>query len=43
MVLSDQAGCLSVPEHYADVEHFSSVVVSALDRQRQQMTIESDR
>ncbi len=37
-----QEGCLSVPEYYADVERFSSVVVSALDRQGQPMTIESD-
>lgn len=27
-----QEGCLSVPDYYADVERYSSVVVSALDR-----------
>lgn len=37
-----QEGCLSVPDYYADVERFTSVVVSALDRNGQQITIESD-
>lgn len=37
-----QEGCLSVPEYYADVERYTSVVVSALDRAGNPMTIESD-
>ncbi|HHF2852178.1 TPA: peptide deformylase [Vibrio diabolicus] len=37
-----QEGCLSVPEYYADVERYTSVVVSALDRDGKPMTIESD-
>jgi peptide deformylase len=37
-----QEGCLSVPDHYADVERYTSVVVSALDRTGQPITIESD-
>ncbi|MFH4434213.1 MULTISPECIES: peptide deformylase [Vibrio harveyi group] len=37
-----QEGCLSVPEYYADVERYTSVVVSALDRDGNPMTIESD-
>ncbi len=37
-----QEGCLSVPDYYADVERFTSVVVSALDREGKPMTIESD-
>ncbi|MGF1700847.1 peptide deformylase [Photobacterium makurazakiensis] len=36
-----QEGCLSVPDYYADVERFSSVVVSALDRKGKPITIES--
>lgn len=36
-----QEGCLSVPDYYADVERFSSVVVSALDRDGQAITIEN--
>ena len=39
---SGQEGCLSVPDYYADVERFTSVVVSALDREGMPMTIESD-
>jgi len=35
-------GCLSVPDYYADVERYTSVVVSALDRQGKPLTIESD-
>lgn len=31
-----QEGCLSVPYYYADVERYSSVVVSALDRTKRQ-------
>ncbi|MGF1845259.1 peptide deformylase [Vibrio clamense] len=37
-----QEGCLSVPEYYADVERFTSVVVSALDREGKPITIASD-
>ncbi|RCU45623.1 peptide deformylase [Corallincola holothuriorum] len=37
-----QEGCLSVPDYYADVERFTSVVVSALDREGNQITIERD-
>ncbi|KXF81689.1 peptide deformylase [Enterovibrio coralii] len=37
-----QEGCLSVPDYYADVERFASVVVSAQDRHGNPITIESD-
>ncbi|KOO05347.1 peptide deformylase [Vibrio nereis] len=37
-----QEGCLSVPDYYADVERYTSVVVSALDRDGNPITIESD-
>lgn len=37
-----QEGCLSVPDYYAEVERYTSVVVSALDRTGQPITIESD-
>ncbi|PMM06259.1 peptide deformylase [Vibrio kanaloae] len=37
-----QEGCLSVPDYYADVERFISVVVSALDREGKPITIESN-
>ncbi|EGQ8283170.1 TPA: peptide deformylase [Vibrio parahaemolyticus] len=37
-----QEGCLSVPEYYADVERYTSVVVSALNRDGNPITIESD-
>ncbi|EIJ2224883.1 peptide deformylase [Vibrio parahaemolyticus] len=37
-----QEGCLSVPEYYADVERYTSVVVSALDRDGNPIIIESD-
>ncbi|HCE2804476.1 TPA: peptide deformylase [Vibrio parahaemolyticus] len=37
-----QEGCLSVPEYYADAERYTSVVVSALDRDGNPITIESD-
>ncbi len=36
-----QEGCLSVPDYYADVERYRSVVVSALDREGKPVTIES--
>ncbi|GAL07232.1 peptide deformylase [Photobacterium aphoticum] len=36
-----QEGCLSVPEYYADVERYTSVVVEALDREGNPITIES--
>lgn len=37
-----QEGCLSVPDYYGEVERFTSVVVSALDREGTPITIESD-
>lgn len=37
-----QEGCLSVPDYYGDVERYTSVVVSALDRKGDAITIESD-
>jgi len=37
-----QEGCLSVPGYYADVERFTKVKVSALDRDGKQIMIESD-
>ncbi|KLV03820.1 peptide deformylase [Photobacterium aquae] len=37
-----QEGCLSVPEYYADVERYTSVVVKAQDRNGEEMTIESN-
>ncbi|OYD21183.1 peptide deformylase [Oceanimonas baumannii] len=37
-----QEGCLSVPDYYADIERFTSVVVSALDRNGNPLTVESD-
>ncbi len=37
-----QEGCLSVPDYYADVERFTSVEVSALDREGNPITIKSD-
>ncbi len=36
-----QEGCLSVPDYYADVERYTTVVVSALDRNGQAITIEN--
>lgn len=37
-----QEGCLSVPDYYAEVERFTSVVVSALDREGNPITVETD-
>lgn len=37
-----QEGCLSVPDYYADVERYTTVTVSALDRTGKPITIESD-
>ncbi|GAA0812215.1 peptide deformylase [Colwellia asteriadis] len=37
-----QEGCLSVPGYYADVERFSKVTVSALDRDAKEITVTSD-
>ncbi|WP_114765084.1 peptide deformylase [Vibrio rhodolitus] len=37
-----QEGCLSVPEYYADVERYTSVVVTAQDRHGNPITIETD-
>lgn len=36
-----QEGCLSVPDYYADVERYTSVVVSAVDRHGQAIMIEN--
>lgn len=37
-----QEGCLSIPGYYADVERFTSVVVTGLDRNGKALRIESD-
>ncbi|WP_133408170.1 peptide deformylase [Parashewanella tropica] len=37
-----QEGCLSVPDYYADVERFTSVKVSALNREGEEITVESN-
>ena len=37
-----QEGCLSIPGFYADVERFTEVVVTALDRNGNPIRIESD-
>lgn len=37
-----QEGCLSVPGYYADIERFTKVKVSALDRDGNEIEIESD-
>ena len=37
-----QDGCLSVPDYYADVERYTEVVVSALDREGNPITVEND-
>ena len=37
-----QEGCLSVPDYYADIERFTSVSISALDREGNPITIESN-
>ncbi|RJX73638.1 peptide deformylase [Vibrio sinensis] len=37
-----QEGCLSVPDYYADVERYTSVTVTALDRNGEPLTIEND-
>ncbi|WP_070964222.1 peptide deformylase [Vibrio sonorensis] len=37
-----QEGCLSVPDYYAEVERYSKVTVSALDREGTPIEIESD-
>ena len=37
-----QEGCLSVPGYYADVERYSKVTVTALDRTGAEITVESD-
>lgn len=36
-----QEGCLSVPDYYADVERYSTVVVSAVDRHGAPITVKS--
>lgn len=36
-----QEGCLSVPDYYADVERYTSVVVEALDREGKPLRIET--
>ncbi|KJF87285.1 peptide deformylase [Photobacterium phosphoreum] len=37
-----QEGCLSVPDYYADVERFESVVVTALDREGNELRFDRD-
>jgi len=37
-----EEGCLSVPDYYAEVERFTSVVVTALDREGNELRIEND-
>lgn len=37
-----QEGCLSVPGYYGDVERYTSVVVSAIDRHGESLEIKSD-
>ncbi|MEH6444624.1 MAG: peptide deformylase [Oceanospirillaceae bacterium] len=37
-----QEGCLSIPGYYADVERFTHVIVTALDRDGKEIRIESD-
>ncbi|WP_075989712.1 peptide deformylase [Vibrio fluvialis] len=37
-----EEGCLSVPDYYAEVERFASVVVTALDRNGNPIKIETD-
>ena len=37
-----QEGCLSVPDYYAEVERYTSVVVAAQDRHGNAITVESD-
>ncbi|MDP2561772.1 peptide deformylase [Psychrobium sp. 1_MG-2023] len=37
-----QEGCLSVPGYYANVERFTKVTVTGLDREGQEQVIESD-
>ncbi|MCW8328741.1 peptide deformylase [Photobacterium sp. SDRW27] len=37
-----QEGCLSVPGYYADVERFTKIKVSALDRDGKEIVIEND-
>lgn len=40
--VAGQEGCLSVPGYYADVERYTKVTVSALDRHGEAVTVESD-
>ncbi|WP_125719756.1 peptide deformylase [Pseudoalteromonas rubra] len=37
-----QEGCLSVPDYFADVERYTEVTVSALDRNGKPITVQSD-
>lgn len=37
-----EEGCLSVPDYYAEVERFTSVVVTGLDREGNDVKIEND-
>jgi len=37
-----QEGCLSIPGYYAEVERYSHVIVTALDREGKALRIESD-
>ena len=42
LIEKGQEGCLSIPGYYADVERYTHVVVSALDRNGKALRIESD-
>ncbi|HDT6079986.1 TPA: peptide deformylase, partial [Aeromonas veronii bv. veronii] len=35
-------GCLSIPDYYADVERYSAITVSALDRESRSIQLEAD-
>ena len=37
-----QEGCLSIPGYYADVERYTHVIVTALDREGNEIRIEND-
>ena len=41
-ILSENEGCLSVPEFRADVKRYSSILVEAVDREGRPLTLEAD-
>lgn len=41
-LVKGQEGCLSIPGYYAEVERYSHVIVTALDREGKALRIESD-